>query len=205
MSSTRRDNQGVSLAETLIASSLMVLLVGLMYTAVASGIRYQRRSDALIDLDQSAALTVAFLTRELLDTNLRTIVPFGPSDIAFSVPKDPSGKPLVNSAGQFLWDKVICYRLETLADGKRLVRQEEQVGGANLQPLNLYRLTPPRTSAYFAASTIPIRVLSNQIADVRFTLPTSAARPIEVTLDFETKADGHTYGLKVSSKVNPRN
>lgn len=189
----------------MIASSLMLLLIGFMYVAVASGIRYQRRSEALIDLDQSAALTVAFLTRELLETNILAISPSGPSDITFTVPRDSAGAPLVNSAGQFLWDKVICYRLETLAVGKRLVRQEEQVGGANLQPLNPISLTPPRTSAYYGASTIPIRVLSNNIADVQFTLPTSADRRVKITIDFETKADNHTYGLRLSSKVSPRN
>lgn len=198
----------MSLLELIIASSLMLVLVGATYFALSAGLSYQRRNDALMDMEQSGMNALTYLTRKLAEANYETVEVQAPPDaaITYSSYRDLNGSIRYDSNGRQLWDSVICFRIKNENSILRLVEQTEEVGGTHLDPLRPSALSTPRTPSYYASSSIPARVLANNIETLSAqTAPSGGPKALTLTLQFAITANNRKYGLKLAGKVHPRN
>lgn len=186
----------------------MLVLMGATYFALSAGLSYQRRTDALIDLEQSGMNALSHITRELAEANYETVeVQAGPpSAITFSSYRGLEGSIRYNGDGRQVWDTIVCIQILTQGTVKRLVRQAEEVGGGHLDPVLPSELTPSRNPAYFVGSSVATRVLANNIERLTVqSATTGSPKTLSLTLDFAIRAQNHTYGLKLTGKVHPRN
>ena len=152
---TRR--RGVTLPELMVASSLMMALLGVLYVVLSRGLRVMHRADADTRAQQQATLATERVFSALGYSDYRTLtVLSNPSAISFLSldPPRQAGLPVLGSADYFLlanfthtpWLKFTAFYLQ----GPKLLRREFPYGGGT------------------QLASIPVDLLANVLIDPRY-------------------------------------
>ncbi len=181
----------------------MLILLGASYPVLSAGLRYQRRSDALMELEQAGLHALTVLTEELSEASVAGIS-LETDAVSFASYRDANSAVLYDPLGRPLWNSVVSFRIHNDGTARRLTRQIEEVGGNSLSPFLPSELTPPRNSSYFASLPDQGRVVAKRIDNMTLSA-SSPPKTVTLGLEFSVSANGHVYGLKLSGEVHPRN
>lgn len=188
-----------TLVETLIHSVLLLLLLGGVVTALILGSRNFRMVEALADVQREAAAAGAALRQELAETRGASVaVGTSPAGVVFLSPRpDGTGPWLVDADGSLLWQRWVCYYLDTRNGVPVLLRKERKLNSPTANPP-----TTTLTTADFRADSSVARVVARWVAALQVT----AGSPLEVRLEVErASALGRKERLVILESVGPRN
>jgi prepilin-type N-terminal cleavage/methylation domain-containing protein len=132
LTARRHDDRGFTLVELMVATSLFLVLSGLMFTVVTSGARVVKTSRKYNDLNEEARVMLNRMSREIREAKAITAVTnpgFAPGvdrSITFTVDFDGDGVIEPNAADP----EVLTYRYEAAAKRVTLT-----AGGASVDVL----------------------------------------------------------------------
>ena len=194
--------RGATLVEVLVASTVLLLILGSAVTAFANYSRYVRRVRARADIQQQSMVLMSALSADLGETNhLRIFSQAGSNCVIFPQPRGPGGDlaPVDPSSGQLTWGRVVCYRVDA---SRNLLRQIEGLPTPWPDvPPDVLSLPVPRDKAYFEALGSVERQFRGEVT--RLEVTPGASTSIELTMS--VTVNGRTFELDNSSQVAPRN
>lgn len=175
-----------------------------VHMLMVAGNRYLRVSQARHEIQSQAMLSLAWLARELSETDPDSFeVSNTPAlqGIVFGSPRDPvTGHTEFDTLGRMLWPRFICFYRGQQPDGTDcLIRKERPIS-----PPSEFPPGAPYVSDLAGNSALNARVLARRLTS--FVVSDTDTIPIEVKLQLKMdQALGKSYAIEVSTKVFPRN
>jgi hypothetical protein len=196
----------------MVASSLMLMLMGLLMTAF-NAVRLQfARTEAQLALDVEATTALSRLGADLAET--RAAMVFSPNDqlLAFPLPRNAQGALTIEPTGELRWGVLVAYRALEVDGTTQLVRQVSDVTDSVGRPQEVSQLSPlpdlawwnaePGVRRKIATGFVSLLVVEDVAGPVANPQPTGA---LNLTLHLRQSAAGRTYGVKLQSSITPRN
>lgn len=193
----RSRSRGVTLVETLIHSSLMLLLLGGIVAVLILGTRHFRMVEAVAEVQREMAAAVGSLRQELAETRSASILAgAGPTGVIFLSPRTDSGVWAHNSTGKLLWQRWVCFYVETRNGVPTLLRKEKKLSAATATPpTNTWRTSD------FSGDTSRARVVARHVKGLQVT----GSQPVTVEVEVElTSGVGRKERMVVREIVEPR-
>lgn len=193
----------MSLAEVLISSALMLLLLGSTMAALVAGKDRAARSSTQVLMEEEALSALTFVTTDLSETNLAAV--HVPSDqfVVFPLPRNAVGKFTVEPDGKLRWSTLIAYRAETINGEPHLIRQIADVADSVDEPMDPKFMTAPvPDAAYFARLSSPKRETARGFQRLEVV---PDGRALKLALEVSSQIGNRTLGLVLRSTVMPRN
>lgn len=197
---------GFSLLETMVSASLMALVLGSIYVLLVAGMRYHRATATGLELQQDSLHALMWLTREIGETNPRTILVFNnPPGLLFASPRDRSSNIFIDNSGMIRWPKFICYFQQDINGIPSLVRKEQYLDHPDLSvvpaPLVPPLPLPKQTLNYYRVLAVPVRSVAHNVSFIRF----SGINPIKIELTVARTEFDRSFETNLTVKVRPRN
>ncbi|MEW6282236.1 MAG: hypothetical protein AB1758_26760 [Candidatus Eremiobacterota bacterium] len=192
--------------ETLVSCALLGIVLTCVYSMLVAGVRYYKASLTTVQLQQDSLLALMWLTRELGESNSRTVAVFtSPPGILFASPRDNLHNYALDSQGLIKWQKFICYYLEDRNGVSCLVRKEHYLDHPDLgiSPPPVVAPVPrsTQTTAYYKTLNVPSRVVAQNVTD----LQAQGNSPVELKLVIHREDLGRVFELNLAAKVALRN
>ena len=205
-SPSKRGRKGYSLIEMLVSAALLGLIMAGVQKMLSAGLRYLHAVNTGIELQQQCLLSVLWLTRELSESNPRSVKVFNhPDGILFASPRDDEGNHWIDSSGYVRWPKFICYYVEDQNGMKVLKRKEQYMDDPDLHT------DPPPLQApvpfgwqdwlYYRDLEIDPRILARHIKTFSF----SGAGPVQVQVGVAKEDMGRKFEVNMMVKVGFKN
>lgn len=189
--------RGVTLVETLIHSSLMLLLLGGIVAVLILGTRSFRKVEAVTEVQREMAAAVAALRTELAETRPGSIASgTNPTGVIFLSPRPDAGPWAHSSTGKLLWQRWVCYYVETRNGVPTLLRKEKKLSAPTaIPPANTWRTSD------FSGDTSRARVVARSVKGLQVTGTDLVNVQVEVEL---TSGVGRKERMVVQESVQPR-
>ena len=203
----RGKRDGHTLIELMVASLLLILLLGLIYEMFVAAKRYQDNCQAKIALQGNVLKCLAALNRDLGESDPNAInCASAANAISFANPRGlHDGLVSFDSAGRLYWKKNVCYWVENSAEGIPTLwrRGISLATGDPLLPYPVEVPGPLLCSTVISDTTRPRR----QIADHITTLNTALSNDGTVTTNVtgEMKLLIHTYSVQIQGSTLIKN
>lgn len=197
---TGKAKRGATLFELLIASTLMLLMLGGIYQMLAASKRYMDNAEGKSRVQSEVLKAVALICREVGESD-RYAIACDPDHhrMAFPTPRNRFGKIEYDSAGRMLWQAQICYWLDTRNGVRCMLRKVEPLPGGDSPEVP----PPPPPESIINKASIRETIVARNIVSFKPKLS------IDGTLEFSMKGHLqfliHSYGVEVSDKVVPNN
>ncbi|MEW6278437.1 MAG: hypothetical protein AB1758_07450 [Candidatus Eremiobacterota bacterium] len=199
---TGTTRQGTSLIEALVGASLILLVALCLALIFRSAVRFVLEANERLDIQQSALLAVANLSREMSEGTTGSFEVYAnPPGVVFGSARDPSGAFHLSPGGELVWQKMICYYIVNVKGVQCLARKElvlppGQQTSNPVQPGSTYSTT------VFANDPGPPRVVGRKIKELTVT----PGAQIQVHLVAETNASPErNFWIEVDTTVSMRN
>ncbi len=197
-------NRGMTLPEVMIYSVLIGLVLTGIYGILTSSMKYYRITEIRSDLQQNAIMAVSGILGDMMGTPRSTIVmsTTTPSGVFFVSSRKSDGNHEFDSSGLLIWQKWVCYYLESNSSGSyNLVRKEV--------PLNTPSSTPglpPYTSVtQFAAANLQKHLIAKDIKSLAITFNSATnCYNIDIKLD-KTTDPTKPNNMQVKTEIYVRN
>lgn len=189
---------GFTLVETMIYSSLLLILLGGISTVLGLGSRYYREVQALAEVQREAAAGGAALRMEIAETRGPSLtVGLAPAGLVLLSPRPDSGPWVHDSSGSLLWQRWVCFYLESRGGVSTLVRKEKKLAAPTAVPPE-----PVWTTALFRDSAVlPGHVVARNVTGLQVTVGSR----VDVRLEVEVTSDlGRKERMVVLESVEPR-
>lgn len=201
-----KEPAGFSLLETMVSASLMAVVLGSIYAMLVAGMRYHRATATSLELQQDSLHALMWLTREIGETNPRTVAVFAnPPGLLFASPRDRAGNIFIDNSGAIRWPKFICYFQQDIGGVPCLVRKEQYLDHPDLNvvpaPLVAPLPRPTQDLNYYRALNVPVRNVASNVSVIRF----SGTNPIQVELTVARTEFDRSFETNLTVKVRPRN
>ena len=211
--------QGVTLAELIVASFVMTIVLFASYDVLVQGYSYFRSNEAALDAQRDSLTMLTELQTELENTNLNLVYLGDPIGVSFASPLDQAGIMVVDQNGALYYQDWIGYYLGTdhciYRKNSWMAVENSTINAGTSGGLQaaLNGFTP---SGYFAIQTLPgTKQLARNIDQwyvqagtvLGGSSGTASASTVNVTLyagDPNT-ANTEGYYVKVRSAISPRN
>ena len=214
LASLKRRLKGLTLIETMISSTILLLISGASYMILHNGMQLYRAYQDALDAQQGG-LAILRLTGDLVRSSSSAYVLADPTDgVTFCNPYKPDGRMGYDivmgspTEGKLYWQAYTCiYRNQATNE---VLRKDEPLAAPQITPLDPSSAAPVRDVAYFTTLGVTKRILGKGVT--RFVVkidPTAAALSkantyiIELTLGDIN--DTSRYGLVMTSQVTPAN
>lgn len=206
-----RPGRGVSLVEIMIASGLLFTVLISVGQFVTTSFAYYKSTEEQIELESSALLGLRRISTDITESSQLSLV-IEPNAIVVASPRDDNGVITWFGDGQPLWQRLLCYQLESVAGTQCMVRRSVSLATPSTDAPDPLTLAPPRLPAWFALSSLaPPRVMargavglqiSEEIVDAQ-----TEERVVKVVLELSTAHfnRGNDYGVVVETRAHPRN
>lgn len=112
--------RGVTLIETLIVMSILLVILGATHTFLSSGVDFYTRTVQGLEVQQQTLIGLTRMMDELEHSSFdKILVPAAPANDAVVFPSQIGADGLTgtNDKGTVLWRSIVCYMLRTQADG----------------------------------------------------------------------------------------
>lgn len=201
-SSLPRNNSrgsGFTLVEVIVAGFLLVFVLFYSSSMLVASLGYQAVQQNQTDLQRSAMDVLTKLADELSEASPYSVKSeTSPAGIIFSSPRDEMGRFVFDNSALVLWQRYICYYVDTNATGEPcLVRKES----AFTPTTTVTGIPTSVTTAWFKTLNVPRRLLGTSVTG----LTTSGTNPIVVSLTCNHSARGRKDEVTVDTKVFLRN
>jgi len=171
---------GFTLIETILYLTILLLAMSAIYGVLMGTHRYFQIADSSVEVERSAHVAMRGLTSELAESNATPIIwdsstnP-GPGIIFPSI-RSTTGTVSYNTAGKILWQKFVCYYVDT-GSPQKLTRKEVGITATATVP------TAPTThntvSEFSGDASLSKRVVANNVQT--FTVTVSNACKVVLT------------------------
>ncbi|CAM9870208.1 unnamed protein product, partial [Phaeothamnion confervicola] len=102
----------------MVASVVMLLMMGLVYEMFIAGKRYQDNCQAKMELQDDVMKSLAKSSQDMVESDRLAIVPASTSNaVCFSTPRSMEGRVSFDSSGRMLWKKYVCYYIANSPTG----------------------------------------------------------------------------------------
>lgn len=213
---------GHTLIETMIASSLLLLVMGCVILALTTAMQHWRRIDEQTQLENSLIYTCESLIRDGSETSFKALA-WGDSDperpsLTFLSPRDLDGQLIYNpvNASQLLFASVISYRI--MDKDREFRRYLDALSEPSDKPFNpVSAITPPYSPDFYNDPSRSYKILSKGIVgfDVtpiafkadgseRSDITFSKAKLIRIQIRLERKFK-KAYALSFQTDISPNN
>ena len=160
--------QGLTLVELMIASSLFALVAATMAVLIKSGYRYMREADERAELQRTSLFVLSGLSREITESSpdcVRFGASSGPQGLVFASPR--GANDAVDYTGNHLqWKKWVCVYWDE--SNRRLLRQEEYFANPTTFKPDPSPQGLDKSVASFAGSPSQQgRILAREVSDFR--------------------------------------
>lgn len=184
----------------------MSVVLTLMYMLLAAGMRYHKATSANLEMQQDTLLSILALSRELGESNPRTVALFTePQGILFASPRDDAHDVWVEPSGLLRWPKFICYYVDNVNGIPCLLRKEQYMDDPDLHtdppPIAAPIPMPFQDGPYYQELEIPAKVVSRNLTNFKCT----GLNPITIELGVGKREMGRTFQIDLSVKVSLRN
>lgn len=159
--------RGTSLVEVLIASGLLLVILGLALQFLSSANRYQKRTAAAFEANASTLAAVTALSREFAHSEPNATA--STKSIVFV-----GGN--LGAAGAWEWNRIVCYYVDDVKGVSCLIRGVEPLPAPQASPPPL---TGKDTSFFKTSSTVERRPIARNIDDLVVS-PTGSQRTVVV-------------------------
>lgn len=200
----RNRRRGTTVLELLIYSTILGLVMTGIYSVLIAGMRYFHTADTSVELQSNAMDALANISQQLAEGNGASCsIGTSPAGIVFGSPRDANGNFQFNSSGSLLWQKYVCFYIDTVTlsgtSVSCLIRKEEMLPAA--------QTTPPvipssKTTSYFRSANLPLLKLNLNITG----LTISGANPLQITVTANKSDSAQTTNqVQVQTKILLRN
>lgn len=171
----------------------MTVVLGVFVT----GVRYHKRAETLLDLQQTSLVALSVLNRELSEASPTAIAVFAdPPGIVFASPRSDAGTfEFDESTGKLKWWKLVCF----YQGGSALLRRDEALPGAPL--LDAPTIPASKDTAYFDGIPGNTRVVGRDVEAFEAT----GIRPCNVRLVISRDEVGGQFSITGRTSILPRN
>lgn len=191
-----RSRFGLTLAEIVVASGIMIFVTFASSSLLVVGLASQSSQQSQSDLQRDAAGVLSRLVDELAEGDPACVrVDSSPSGLVFASARDSLGRFSYASDGRLQWRGYACYYVDVLNGTPCVFRK--------WFPLSTPVLDPPAvpasmTTVWFQAQPLPRQMLGAHIT--RFTL--TGVNPLLVSL---TASQDGRQSLDISTRIFMRN
>ncbi len=206
----RPEERGATLVELMIASGLLMLVMTSVSLLIRASSRHYMVMDASLDLQKESVLAANWVTREMAESNQNSVTYYPPGTghegVTVGSPRTVTGGMQYTSGGALVWQKRVCFYIDTVANKSVLQRMEWPLNPKTTYPPRIYDIGqfpgPANTPAYFLGLGAPRRLVAKNVD--RLIVDTSVA-PIAVTLELSSMRHGKPFSATILSKVHFRN
>lgn len=193
----------MTLIETLIASAMLLMMLGALYQTLVLGLRFYQKTRDAAEIQQETLKVVAQVQTSLQSANAGSLTVLPPPLPGPSSPRTPalifvsaqSDDPYFrndSATGKPLWQKFVCYYCKDLPDGRlSLIKSEIPISPAATTPPTL-----PDIATMMAAPKQ--QVLSEAVSGVNFGDSSSVLLSLSLT-------SSQQNGIRITSRVAARN
>ena len=200
--------RGHSLIELMVASALLMLLMGLIYDMFVAGKRYQDNCQAKIELQNNVFKSMSTIAKDLVEGDKDAINPQSVTNsIVFASPRSYfTGLVSFDGDGRLRWQKKICYFLKPQSGSQAagLYRKAVDLPSdpATGEP---YVQIPPVgiPDDVINNTTIVARFIAPNIVGLNTSLPGGGV--VEMIVEAKLTLLIHQYGVQVKTAVLPQN
>ena len=196
-------SSGITIAEVLIASSLLLLITGSMLAVVKVTQDRFARMNALLDMEENLFLAANFLSNDLSLGNANTVEVLADNFISFPHPFDLGGELLGQSDGSLNWGIGVAYYKETLDNKSFLVRQLESLSSPSSQAIKLSSFEPPLGTNFFFTGSGQKRKIAEGLESLSVSV--ISAREVEFSLELKRDFGSRQRGVQIVQRVACRN
>lgn len=195
--SAGRADSGATLLEIMIASGLMLLIMGGIARLMTVGASYLSIQEVKAEISKDTTIAFLWLTRELRESDADS-VKTAPNGVIFATPRDAHGDVVFDSAGRMLWHQNICYYAGQSQGMNALLRKSRLLAVPAISPPAV-----PSVDSLRLDTGAPTSVKARHVKSLTFDVTVS---PMEMTLFSEaTSSRGRTYGMELKTRVYFRN
>lgn len=199
-----KKNRGMSIPELMIYSVLIGLVLTGIYGILTSSMKYYRITEVRSELQQNAILAISGILGDMMGTPRSTIMmsTSSPSGVFFVSSRKDDGNHEFDSAGLLIWQKWVCYYLESNSTGTfNLVRKEVPMSTPSSTPG-----LPPYTSvSLFASANLEKHIVAKDIQSMAITFnSTTNCYSIDIRLDRTTDTTKPNR-MQVQTEIYVRN
>lgn len=197
---TGKARRGATLFELLIASVLMVLMLGGIYQMLTASKRYMDNAEGKARVQAEVLKAVALICREVGESD-RFALACDPAQnrMAFPTPRNRFGRIEFDSAGRMLWQAQICYWVDTRNGVSCMLRKVQALPGGSTPDVP----PPPPPDSIVDNTLVRETIVARHIVSFKPDLN------VDGTLEFSMKGHLqfmiHSYGVEVTDKVVPNN
>lgn len=193
---TRITLRGLTLAEVVVASAVMIFVTFAATTLLVGGLAAQASQLRQGDLQRGAAGALSRLCDELSEGSAAAVrVESSASGVVFASPRNALGEVSYASDGRLLWCGFICYCLESVNGRSCMVRRWSPLAPPVSDPP---AVPASMTCAWFRLQPLPRLVVGSDVSV--FTL--SGTNPLQITV---TAALEGRHDLTIGTSVLLRN
>ena len=192
----RGTSRGLTLAEVVVASAVMVFVTFAATTMLVGGLAAQASQQRQGDLQRGAGGALSRLCDELSEGSAGAVRFYSsPSGVVFASPRDMVGKVSYAADGRLLWCGFICYYLDSVNGRTCVVRKWSSLSPPVSDPP---AVPASMTAAWFRDQPLPSLVVGTDVS--AFTL--SGTNPLQITVT--TALEGRN-DLTIGTSVLLRN
>lgn len=192
----------MSVVEILISSTLMLLLLGSTLAALVAGKERAARSAEQGLMEEEAIAAISQVTTDLSETNLIAIN--APTDqfLVMPLPRNVTGRFMVEPNGKLRWSTLVAYRPTRIDDRVHLLRQIADLPDSVGQAMDTKHMTPTPDVAFFTGLRSPTREVARGFERLEVT---EESEGVKVALEVSSQWKQRKIGLVLQSFVKPRN
>ena len=199
-----RKNRGMTIPELMIYSVLIGLVLTGIYGILTSSMKYYRITEVRSDLQQNAILAVSGILGDMMGTPRSTITmsTSTPQGVFFVSSRKSDGNHEFDSSGLLIWQKWVCYYLESNSSGSfNLVKKEV----ALTTPSSTPGLPPYTSVTQFAAASLQKHTVAKDIQSMAITYNSATnCYSIDIRLD-KTTDTTRPNRMQVQTEIYVRN
>ncbi|HXE71106.1 MAG TPA: hypothetical protein VNO81_00470 [Candidatus Nitrosotenuis sp.] len=156
--------------ELVTTSALLLILLGVVYSALTLSLTYYRQADDSVYLQQQAMAAAKRIVEEMGSSPSSSVV-LSPDGVLFLSARTGSGGLQYNSSGAILWQRYVAYYTQMSGSEPVLVRKEKPLSA----PSATVPSSPPSLASIQADASLKSTVVARSIQALSFTGGTPVA------------------------------
>lgn len=187
------------MVELMLGILLLGMLLVVLFTIFERGWAAWRQANTRNDLSNQSRQAVDSLTREL-EASVYESVSLGPESVSFLSARDDDGQPVLDAAGNILWQRFVLYYRDPAT--RRMLRCEEPVPGGLAAPTTIEAHTGTPLTNHLA----PDRLIATDVERFDLAVPPASRRlELEVVVEMAQRGGLPPATMSVQSGVSFRN
>lgn len=195
----RRRLRGATLIELLIASSLSLLIMGLLWYQMQAGQKFYLRVRAQGDIQRGALQAVRWIARDVIHGNAGNLNSFTTPVIgmSFASPEDSAGATTYADTGAIEWRSTVIYYIDDATKNFYRVQRDYPGGKQDYpEPIGV-SLTPAAVAGNLSMKP---RLVAEHIIDL-----TVERFPKNIMLNMKARQEALGFGISVRTRLEMKN